>query len=99
MVIPAVTLAEVVRGVARDARVNRLIKAADVWPADEPLARYAGRLLGQAGSDSTIDALVAATALAATNQQGAGRCVLLTSDPDDLERLLAADRGVLVVRV
>ena len=84
---------------ARGARVNRLIKAADVWPADEPLARHAGRLLGQAGSDSTIDALVAAKALTATNRQGGGRSVLLTSDPDGLERLLAADRGVLVVRV
>lgn len=99
VVIPAVTLTEVVRGTPRDARVNRVVKAADVCPIEEPLARVAGQLLGAAGSDSTIDALVAATALAATERQGGERCVVLTSDPDDLKRLLADARSVLVVAV
>ncbi|PZS03254.1 MAG: hypothetical protein DLM56_09670 [Pseudonocardiales bacterium] len=39
VVLSAVTLAELVRGVARDAGFNRVVKAADVQPADEPLAR------------------------------------------------------------
>ena len=36
-----------------------MAKATVVWPADEALARRAGRLLGKVGSDATIDALVA----------------------------------------
>jgi len=61
---------------------------------DEETARRAGRLRFAAGSDDGVDALVAAAAL------GAGaRCVVLTSDPDDLTRLLAAEPSVLVVAV
>jgi len=91
VIISAVTLAEVVRGVARDAGVNRVVKAADVWPADEQLARHAGRLLGKAGSDATIDALVAATAVAGLDRHGATHCVVLTSDPHDLRVLLTGE--------
>ncbi len=98
--VSAVTVAEVVRGVARDARVNRMLKAADVRPAEEPLARRAGRLLGRARSDATIDALVAATALAALEGKGAqGRCVLLTSDPKDLGALLTGEPRIRVIAV
>lgn len=98
--VSAVTVAEVVRGVARDARVNRMLKAADVRPAEEPLARRAGRLLGRARSDATIDALVAATALAALESKGAqGRCVLLTSDPKDLRALLTGEPRIRVIAV
>lgn len=99
LVLSAVTLAEVVRGVARDAGCNRVVKAADVWPADEPLARWAGHLLGRAASDATIDAFVAATALAARERNGAGHCVLLTSDPGDFAVLLADEPRVRVVSV
>jgi predicted nucleic acid-binding protein len=99
VVIPAVTLTEVVRGTPRDARVNRVVEAAEVWPIMEPLARRAGGLLGDAGSDSTVDALVAATALAAIEERGGSRCVVLTSDPDDLSTLLAAAPSVVVVAV
>lgn len=99
VVVSAVTVAEVVRGVPRDAAPNRLLKAVDVRPADEPLARRAGRLLGRAGSDATIDALVAATALAERDRRGALRCVVLTSDPADLAALLSGEAGVLVVAV
>ncbi|MHB2021967.1 MAG: PIN domain-containing protein [Mycobacteriales bacterium] len=99
VVLSAVTLAELVRGVARDAGCNRVVKAADVWPADEPLARRAGRLLGRAASDATIDALVAATALAARERSGSAHCVVLTSDPDDLAALLSEEPGARVVPV
>ena len=68
-------------------------------PADEQLARTAGRLLGNAGSDATIDALVGATTLAAQARHDAARCVLLTSDPPDLGALLADHPEVRVVAV
>ncbi|CAN5709624.1 hypothetical protein BH20ACT1_BH20ACT1_04010 [soil metagenome] len=61
--IPVVVVAEAVRGAAADAAVNRIIKAVGtVGVADERLGRTAGRLLGEADSGSTIDALVVATA-------------------------------------
>lgn len=99
VVVSAVTLAEVVRGTSRDAGCNRLVKAADVWPADEPLARRAGRLLGAANSAATIDAVVAATALAARERNGGADCVVLTSDPGDLSALLSDEVGVRVLPV
>lgn len=99
VVVSAVTLAEVVRGVPRDAGVNRVATAAKVWPADEPLARRAGRLLGRASSDATIDALVAATALVVGDRYDPTRCLVLSSDPKDLSDLLADEPGVRVVPV
>lgn len=100
LVVCAVTVAEVVRGVARDARANRILKAVDVHPADEPLARQAGTLLGNARSDATIDSLVAATAAATVDgMRGSSRCVILTSDPDDLAALLGERPEIRIVAV
>jgi predicted nucleic acid-binding protein len=99
VVLSAVTLAEVIRDVPRDAGLNRVVKAADVWPADEPLARRAGGLLGAAGSAATIDALVAATALTACDRYGSAQCVVLTNDPDDLAALLTDEPAVRVIAV
>ncbi len=79
---------------ARDAEVNRILgvleRAASVLQApDETTARRAGRLRYLAKTDDGIDALVAAAAV------GDGSpAVVLTSDPDDLERLLQHDRQV-----
>jgi hypothetical protein len=81
---------------ARDAEVNRILgvleRAARVLQApDESTARRAGRLRYLARSDDGIDALVAAAAV------GDGSpAVVLTSDPDDLERMLQRDRHVTV---
>ena len=81
---------------ARDAEVNRILgvleRAATVLQApDEVTARRAGRLRYIAKTDDGIDALVAAAAV------GDGSpAVLLTSDPDDLDRLLQHDRQVSV---
>lgn len=100
IVVSAVTVAEVVRGVARDAPLNCVLKAADVRPADEPLARRAGRLLGSARSDATVDAFVAATALTIlAAKRATARCVMLTSDPTDFSALLAEETGIHVVAV
>ncbi len=73
---------------ARDAEVNRILgvleRAGRVLESpDETTARRAGRLRYLARTDDGIDALVAAAAV------GDGSpAVLLTSDPDDLARLL-----------
>lgn len=80
----------------RDAEVNRILgifeRAAAVLEAPgEATARRAGRLRFMAGSDDGIDALVAAAAIA-----DGSPAVLLTSDPDDLERLLVGEPQVHV---
>jgi predicted nucleic acid-binding protein len=72
----------------RDAEVNRILgvleRAGQVLQApDESTARRAGRLRYMAKSDDGIDALVAAAAIG-----DGSSAVLLTSDPDDLKRLL-----------
>ena len=99
LVVSAVTLAEVVRGRPRDAAINRVVKAAEVIPVDEQLARAAGRRLGNTRSDATIDAVVGATAIAAQARHDAARCIVLTSDPADLGALLANQPAVHVVAV
>jgi len=98
--VPTPVLVEATTGDAgRDAEVNRVLnvlsRAASVLRSpDEAIARRAGRLRFRAGTDDGIDALVAAAAV------GDGRpCVLLTSDPDDLTRLLAGEPQVVVKKV
>ena len=84
---------------ARDAEVNRVLRvleraAAALQAPGEVTARLAGKLRFAARSDDGIDALVAAAAA------GDGSpVVLLTSDPDDLERLLANSPHVHVRKV
>ncbi len=89
--IPVVVVAETVRGGPRDAPVNRVLKAVDAVPgATETIGRTAGRLLGEARSAATIDALVVAQAVAT----GGGH--ILTCDPDDLGPLADRHPEVLV---
>lgn len=85
--------------VAADASVNRVLKAAAVVPADELLGRRAGALLAKARSSATVDAFVAATAGVTVARLAAARCVVLTSDPDDLRALLAPHPATRVVPV
>ena len=100
IVVSAVTVTEVVRGAARDAPVNLVLRAADVRAVDQPLARDAGRLLGRARSDATIDALVAATARHAFRRvRRTTGCVVLTSDPDDFAALMADDTEFRIISV
>ncbi len=92
--VPVVVVAETVRGGPRDAPVNRVLKAVDAVPrANEALGRTAGRLLGEARSSATIDALVVAQAVAA------GGAHVLTGDPDDLEPLAERHPEVWVQRL
>ncbi len=85
VVIPVVVLAETTRGNGpRDAPVNLVLaQAGVVGILEESDARLAGELLGRADSNSTIDALVAAEAIRRAPS------MVLTSDPDDLNELLA----------
>lgn len=89
--VPAVVVAETVRGGPADAPVNRVLKAiGGVDVADESIGRKAGRLLGNAGSAATVDAIVVATAI-----EGGG-AVILTGDADDLGTLAADNPRVII---
>jgi predicted nucleic acid-binding protein len=94
-VIPAVVIAETTRGGARDAPVNRVIKAVDeVALVTEAVAREAGRLLARARvANATIDALVVATAARREPM------IILTGDVDDIRALAAGYPHVRVERV
>lgn len=95
--VPSPVLVETITGDAgHDAEINRVLGVLQqerpvVVAPDEATARHAGRLRFEAGADDGIDALVAAAAAGID-----GRCLVLTSDPDDLERLLALEKHVVV---
>jgi predicted nucleic acid-binding protein len=94
IVIPAVVLAEVVRGDGpRDAPVNRIVREVDlVTPTTEQHGRLAGSLLARTVSNQTVDALVVAEAIVG------GPARIATVDPD--LRMLAEGRsGVEIVNV
>ena len=89
--VPAVVIAETVRGHAPDAPVNRVLKAIGVVDeVHETTGRIAGRLLGAASSSETIDALVVATAVEL------GGAVVLTGDRRDMQALAAGHGDVVV---
>lgn len=89
--IPSVVLAETVRGTAKDAPVNLVVKSVgEVSAADESTGRLAGALLGAARSDSTVDAVVAATAI------GLGGGAILTGDLGDLDALASGRPEVVI---
>ncbi|WP_253776219.1 type II toxin-antitoxin system VapC family toxin [Goodfellowiella coeruleoviolacea] len=102
VVVSAVTLAEVLRGNARDVLVHRVLSRVVITPVTPELGRAAGELLGATGLSGhrcAIDAVVAATALGLPRP-----VVLLTSDVNDLTRLVeepgvAKDQRVAVVHV
>lgn len=86
VVVSAVTLTEVLRGGPRDAAVHRVLSRITVVSVTPEIARRAGELLGKAGLPGhrcAVDAVVAATTLDLERP-----VVLLTSDPDDLARLV-----------
>jgi predicted nucleic acid-binding protein len=86
VVVPAVVVAEVVRGRhATDARVDRELKGLRAVASTPRKGRVAGQLLTDLTAPSTIDALVMAEALLA-----GGSAVVVTTDPDDMASLLDA---------
>jgi predicted nucleic acid-binding protein len=89
--IPSLVVAETVRGTAKDAPVNRIIKSVgEVTGADEVVGRVAGGLLGSARSDETVDAVIVATAIEM------GGAVILTGDPNHLDPLASGNPEVVV---
>jgi predicted nucleic acid-binding protein len=84
--VSAITLTEALRGGSRDAAVHRVLSRIIVISVTEAIARRAGELLGATGLSGhrcAIDAVVAATALEMERP-----VVLLTTDPDDLNKLV-----------
>lgn len=88
--IPAVVLAEVWRGDAKDAPVARLLKWCIVEPLDEQRARAAGRLRRSVAGAGAVDACVAV----GVRERGDA---IATSDPGDMRRLLGARVTILPV--
>jgi predicted nucleic acid-binding protein len=88
--IPAIVLAEVWRGDARDARVARLLKASSIETVDERLARTAGSLRRRIPGSGTIDACVAV----GVRRRGDA---IATSDLDDMRTLLGPGFTILAV--
>lgn len=94
--IPTVILAELYRGSDRNQTIDALLaresRAIVLRDTDRALARLVGSVLAAAGdgSEHLADAHVVATAVEA------GGGVVLTADPDDLERLAAPYRTIVV---
>ena len=97
MRVPSAVLVELYRGGGTDAAIDSVLARgfAQVVTTGARTARVAGHLLAAAGAGSelAIDALVVATAI----RFGGG--VVLTHDPDDLERLAAGHPGIAVAAI
>jgi hypothetical protein len=75
-------IAQVWRDPARQARLTRALASFLEWPLDSACARRCGVLLAQTGTSDIADAAVSLLA-------GDGD-IVLTSDPQDIQRLLDA---------
>jgi hypothetical protein len=84
LVIPAVVVAETVRGGPSDARINSALKEARQVATTPRQGRCAGALLAKANGPSTVDALVMARALLS-----GGPATIATSDKGDFDQLLS----------
>jgi hypothetical protein len=93
VVIPPIVVTQIIRGGAQDAEANRLFHAAYISFVGERLARAAGRLLAASGLSDAADAQVVAEA------ERRAPSTILTSDPDDIGRLVAGTMGVRIVAI
>ena len=87
VLVPSIVLVETLTGTPRDARVNQIVKQVDV---DErlPLSHVrAAAALRQGSRASAVDAVVVEAALRTR------AAFVITSDPDDVTRLLQHGRG------
>lgn len=78
--VPAVVVAQFWRDGSRQVLLARLLAGAIVDPVDDEPARRAGELLGRTGTPDVVDGIVACIA-------ARERATIITSDPDDLQRL------------
>lgn len=81
LVTVAPAVAQVWRNGARQARLARALPMIDVLDVDLASAQAAGEVLAQSGGSDVVDALVALAARPGDQ--------ILTSDPKDLDQLLA----------
>jgi predicted nucleic acid-binding protein len=88
--VPAVAIAEVWRGDARDARVARLLKVSRIEPLDEARAREAEALRRSVPGTGTIDACIAF----GVAQRGDA---VATSDPHEMRTLPGSNATILAV--
>jgi hypothetical protein len=92
--IAAPVLAEVHTGRRDHAHIDRVVNAVDrVVPTTADRARQAGELRSMAGVRDVVDAIVVADAVAAPP------ALVMTSDPDDIGRLIDASGAGARVRV
>ena len=91
--VPAPVVAQVSRS-PRQAQLRRFLTGCRVVPLGESEAHQAGRLLGMTRTADVVDAIVVAVALRNN------AAVILTSDRDDIERLvMASGREIAVVAI
>ena len=83
--VPAPVVAQVSRS-PQQAQLRRFLTGCVVVPLSENEAHEAGRLLGKSGTRDVVDAVVVTTAARM-------KAVILTSDPDDIGRLVRASGG------
>ncbi|MFI5269113.1 MAG: PIN domain-containing protein, partial [Chloroflexota bacterium] len=89
--MPPIVVTQTIRGGGRDARIYRLLNQGCTVPVtDLSIARRAGGLLGATGASDAADAQVAAHCI------DAAPATLVTSEPDDMRRLLASLPSVRV---
>jgi predicted nucleic acid-binding protein len=89
---PAPVVSQVSRS-SQQVQLRRFLTGCAVVPLDKSEAHEAGRLLGKAGTADVIDAVVVTIALRQ-------KAMILTSDPDDIKRLVSASgREIVVVSV
>jgi len=90
--VPAPVVVQVSRS-PQQAQLRRFLTGCVVVPLAESEAHEAGRLLGMTRTADVVDAVVVTIALRQ-------KAIILTSDPDDIERLVrASGREVALVTV
>jgi hypothetical protein len=87
--VPAPVVAQVSRS-PQQAQLRRFLTGCVVAPLGETEAHEAGRLLGLTKTADIVDAVVVITALRQ-------KATILTSDPDNIERLVGASRREIAV--
>lgn len=80
--VPAPVVAQVSRS-ANQAQLRRFLASCAIVPFEERDAHEVGKLLARSRTSDVVDAFVVTTALQ-------WRAVILTSDVDDIERLVSA---------
>ena len=92
LLVPAPVVAQVSRS-PKQVQLRRFLTGCAVVPLGDTEAHEAGRLLGLTKTSDVVDAVVVTTALR-------HEATILTSDPDDIERLVrASKREVAVVAI